>query len=446
MNRQQIIDYYSRDDILGEIMKSIANREVIGAFPDRGYDSRPNVVQYPSDIIQMTRKGVSSFHLSVEKWKYPMQLNSSLSRERLDELRTGWDLVIDIDSKIGMDGSKSATILVCDLLEKYGIKHYGVKFSGSRGFHVIIPSMMWPPSVDYKDISQLYPKIPQLVSAFIRSKIKKALMEEILKDHTIKELTEIIGDFPSELNPYAFVDVEKNWGSRHLFRSPYSLNEKTWLVSVPVRYNQIKDFSFDMAKPDKVKIRDFFMDCPGEAMNFLIDVMDWYAAKKKYRELKTEKKEIVLYQKRIPEELFPPCIKNILSGIKDGKKRSIFTLINFLKVMNWSEEEIKQRLFDWNILNTPSLQSNLIMGQLRWNSHQKKRITPANCFNDMFYTGIGVCKPDNNCKKIKNPVSYPFTKMDRKQEYKKVRGFSCDVCNKEFKNRRSMMQHRGRSH
>ena len=432
MNRKEILEYYSRDEIVKEISRIAANREVGGAFPTGGYDSRPNMIQYPSDVVQMAKRGVSSFHFSVEKWKYPMQLNSSLTREQLDENRMGWDLVIDIDSKIGMDGSKMAAILVCDFLEKYGIKNYSIKFSGSRGFHIAVPASAWPVNVDYKPMSSLYPKIPRLVSSFIRGKIRERLMEEILKLKTMKELTDILGEAPSKMDPYLFVDIEKNWGSRHLFRAPYSFNEKTWLVSVPLKYNHIKDFSFDMAKPETVKAREFIKDASGEAINLLTDVMDWYAARKKYIEQKAKKVEIKPYERKVPEELFPPCIKNILAGLRDGKKRSIFTLINFLKMAGWNNEDVEKRLYQWNSQNSPPLPRNALLGQIRWNNMQRKKINPANCFNDMFYVGIGVCKPDNNCKRIKNPISYPFTKMEKKVDEKNFRGFSCGVCNEEF--------------
>jgi DNA primase large subunit len=36
----------------------------------------------------------------------------------------------------------------------------------------------------------------------------------------------------------------------------------------------------------------------------------------------------------------------------------------------------------------------------------KEKIMPPNCDNEGYYINIGVCKPDNLCKKIKNPVQY----------------------------------------
>ena len=47
-----------------------------------------------------------------------------------------------------------------------------------------------------------------------------------------------------------------------------------------------------------------------------------------------------------------------------------------------------------------------IKGQLRYHKQQKKKILPPNCQNQIYYKDFGVCKPDNLCSKIKNPVQY----------------------------------------
>src|SRR3989338_5842021 len=112
LNRQQLVDYYSNEKITKQLILNAKGREVAGAFWDGSYDKRPNILQYPSDIIQMVRKGVTSFHLSVEHWSNPMALSS----ENYDRLRTGWDLLIDIDSKLGLDESKIAAELIVGLL------------------------------------------------------------------------------------------------------------------------------------------------------------------------------------------------------------------------------------------------------------------------------------------------------------------------------------------
>jgi hypothetical protein len=347
-----------------------------------------------------------------------------------------------------LEGSQIAAVIICEFLEKYGIKNYGIKFSGSRGFHICLPAEMFPRDVDYKPIEKSYPKIPRIMARFIRAKISRELMRALLRNNTAKELADIVGEPPAKMSPYYFVEVEKDWGSRHMFRAPYSLNEKTWLVSLPIKLSQLKGFSTDAAKPENMKISaDFFAGEENEAESLLLDAIDWYAARKKIIEKKKTPLKRTVFDKKVPEEYFPPCMKLILAGLRDGKKRSTFTLINFLRTMNWSWEEIENQLNEWNAKNSPPLMRSTILSQLRWNQSQRRAINPANCYNDVFYMSIGICRPDETCKRIKNPVSYPFRKMPKQYDKKKkVRGFSCDLCNKEFKTMRSLQYHKGRSH
>ncbi|MBI5073501.1 hypothetical protein HZA99_06815 [Candidatus Woesearchaeota archaeon] len=226
---------------------------------------------------------------------------------------------------------------------------------------------------------------------------------------------------------------------------------------MPLKVSEIKNFSPEQAMPEKIKkeAEPFFKGEENEAENLLSDALDWFAMQKK--EAKVEKKKIV-WEKRVPEEFFPPCIKLILGGLRDGRKRSLFTLINFLRMMNWSWDEIEQKLMEWNEKNTPRLPNTIILGQLRWNKMQSKQINPANCGTDTFYKGIGICKPDEICKFIKNPMTYVFKKMsqvrrkneatDGRKNTKKDAGgqFKCYSCGKQFKTMKSLMMHKNKEH
>jgi hypothetical protein len=464
LSREQIeaiTRYYSNENVLRQIAAASQDREGVGTYPSGRYDSRPNIIQYPADVVQLVRKGVSSFHVSVERWSMPM----ALTNENHDVLRTGWDFLIDIDSKLGWEDSRVAAELICDMLERYGIRSYGIKFSGRRGFHIIVPWEAFPNVVDNKFLKADYPRVPRILAAFIRDKIKDSLMDRLAQQHTLKELLSTLESPPSRLDPYLFVEVEKDWGARHLFRAPYSFNEKTWLVAVPLERSQLNSFTLEDAKPEnaaKSAVRFIKPARPNEAEALLLEALDWNAVHGEQAQKRPlqERKEF-RYEKKIPEEYFPPCIKLALAGLKDGKKRSIFTLINFLRVCNWEWEEIEKRLFEWNEKNTPKLPRSTILGQLRWVQHQNRKINPANCAHDQFYVSIGLCQPDKICTKgtdkiaIKNPVVYPLRAMPREvrkpaqpvEKYeKRWRGFSCGVCNREFKTPRALAYHQGRVH
>ena len=441
LNRQNLVEYYSDERIAGQLLKNAKNREVAGAFWDGSYDKRPNTLQYPTDIVQMVRKGVTSFHFSVEHWSNPM----AITNDNYEKLRTGWDMIIDIDSKLGLDESKITAKLIVKLLGKYGIKP-GVKFSGRRGFHICVPFALFPKEMDYKPLAKMYPDALRILASFIRFKIKRKLLDELIKTKGgVKNLIELLDEPPSKLDPFYFVEVEKGWGNRHMFRAPFSFNEKTWLVSLPVPH--INSFSLKDAEFGQVLKKDHpdFFGATGDASDLLTDAMDWHALRKK-EQPKIEVKKIA-WENKIPEELFPPCIKLILEGLEDGKKRSVFTLMNFLRMMNWTPEEVEQKVFEWNSKNRPPLPASFLTSQLRWG--QRNQLNPNNCFDDR-YVSIGVCRPDEICKfmnlkRNSNPIAYPFKKMKPKQRIKKMRGFSC-LCGKEFPTERSLALHKGKVH
>ncbi len=442
LNRHQLVEYYSNERVISELLKNAKGREVAGALWDGRYDQRPNILQYPSDIVQMVRKGITSFHYSVEYWSNPM----GLTNENYERLRTGWDMLIDIDSKLGLDESKIAAWLVCRLLRKYNISP-GIKFSGRRGFHICIPWSLFPKEIDYKPLQKMYPEAPRIIASFIRRKIGRALLHNLVRTKGAKQLIEIIGEAPSRLNPFYFVEIEKNWGNRHMFRAPYSLNEKTWLVSVPIEPKGLRGFTPKDAETEKVlsgSCPDFFA-AEGDASSLIVDAMDWHALRRKEEPKKEVKR--VKWERKVSEEFFPPCIKIILEGLQDGRKRSVFTLVSFLKMMNWTPEEIEDKLFEWNEKNRPPLPRAVLMAQLRWNLANQR--TPPNCTNDTFLRSIGIydaCSRLVDHDRIKNPIAYPFRQLLKSAPPKKKRGFSCGVCSKEFPTMRSLMMHKGRMH
>lgn len=445
ITRSQILQYYSDERISSQIFRYSTGREVAGALWDGSYDKRPNMLQFPSDVVQMARKGITSFHYSAERWSNPMALTSS----NYSELRTGWDVVIDIDSKKGLDESKTGAMLVCRFLDKYGIKNHTVKFSGRRGFHIILSWEMFPTEIDDKPLSKLYPEVPRIIAGFIRERIQEDMKLEL-----------------GTPEPYSVVEIEKDWGNRHMFRAPFSFNEKTWLVSLPIRASEIRSFEPEQAAFDKVLSMEEHIGImeaeKDEASNLLLDAVDWNASTKLYDEKKPPRGK--KFDGRIGEDAFPPCMKAILGGMSDGRKRSVFTLINFLRMMNWTMEEIEQRVYEWNEKNSPPLPRVVIAGQLN-HAVRREKAPPANCSLSMYYSDIGICRPDSICFgrnkipsisqitpfsadgrgtseiKIKNPVNYPF----RRPGTRKKRGFSC-ICGEEFETMKALNNHKSRNH
>lgn len=396
-------EYYSRKDVARRIVEFAANREVACSLPDGSFLKRPDALVYPGDLIQRVESGVISFHCSVELWKDPLRLKSEMKAEELDDLRIGWDLLIDIDAKFSLEHSKIAASTVLEFLSDFGIKA-GVKFSGRRGFHIFVPFSCFPESVDLRPTASLYPELPRAIVEFVKSRVDKEILERLASfEGGYASLSRAIGGF-EKFSAFEAVEIESNWGSRHLFRAPYTIHHKTLLVSVPVR----DPLSFDPeeARPENADLSLEFSGS-GDAST-LVDEASAFLPKKKP---KTEVRHTPGV--KVPESAFPPCIKNILSGLSDGRKRSIFTLVTFLRSSGWSAREIESALEGWNSRNRPPLRENTIRTQLKWHLRQSRKLLPPGCSNDLFIGSLGICKPDDVCRGIKNPVQYPAKILKR---------------------------------
>lgn len=199
--------------------------------------------------------------------------------------------------------------------------------------------------------------------------------------------------------------------SRHLYRMPYSLHEKSGLCSVPLDPEQILQFEREMAKPEIVSVQQAFLSSQnvvfGEATQLVLQAFDFFPEQEKEgNEKKFSDFEEEVLQRAIPPEFFPPCMKLGLAGLRDGKKRFLFAAVNFLLSCGYDHATIDTLLEEWNKENPEPLREVLVKGQLRYVQQTKKKIMPPNCNNLAYYVDIGICKPDGLCAKIKNPVQY----------------------------------------
>jgi len=415
MNQFEILRYYSRPDIQKAMLSVAKNREVVGSLKDGSYLNRPDTILYPKDIVERAKRGVVAFHCSVEKWTQPMQLSLGLNPKEMDNLRKGFDFILDIDAKSKLEHAIIGTRVVYNFFKDLGIKPT-LKFSGSRGFHIAISNEAFPKKVDFRESQKRYPEIPQTIAEYLREKIKDQLLEELIAiEGGVASLVKTVPSI-SELSPYEFIEFEKDWGNRHLFRMPFSLHPKYWLVSMPVRFEDLKDFKKEDAKPEKVKTDvKFLINKEDEATELLLKSLEWKA--KQPKEIKKEFKIRRKLKTPISEDYFPPCMKLILNGLSDGRKRSLFSLASFLRAMNWNQDDIEKRIIEWNKNNSSPLTDRTIKTQLKWHFRQSRELMPANCYSNLFYVSIGVCKPDQYCGK--NPVNYPFRFMRKNKKLRK---------------------------
>jgi len=343
-----------------------------------------------------------------------------MTRENLDNLRSGWDLLIDPDVP-DFEIGKIVVKQVIEALKDHGVSSYNIKFSGGKGFHIGIPFESLPEKINLQPTSSQYPEMLWKIIEFLKFYMKDHLKSELLSvfsaneiaQRTGKPLSDIIAN--EELDPFKVVSMDI-FSSRHLFRLPYSLHEKSLLVSLPIRPISLEKFEKEMAQPEKVKVEEKFL-VPRVSLHdaeaLVVESLDWAAKHLAEKKIEIEKPQKARVTREIPEEYFPPCMKLILSGLRDGKKRSMFVLINFLRNMGWSIEKVEQRIIELNEKNYPPLKPNYLRSQLRWHFRQDRNLLPPNCDNVNFYDNIGICKPDHICdnKHIKNPINYPFRKL-----------------------------------
>tara|TARA_Y100000034_G_scaffold19357_1_gene21845 strand:- start:7743 stop:9239 length:1497 start_codon:yes stop_codon:yes gene_type:complete len=172
--------YYSRPDIQKEIFEFSENREISPQYFE-GFGKRPDSFQYKGDIFELVKKGATSFHCSEELWENPLNIQTGMNEKQLNELRIGWDLLIDIDCK-WFDYSKLAAKAVIEVINNHGIKNIGLKFSGSKGWHILIPWKAFPKELKGVKTKDLFPELPRKVISYIRFCSEKILKESLPED------------------------------------------------------------------------------------------------------------------------------------------------------------------------------------------------------------------------------------------------------------------------
>ncbi len=410
-----ILKHYKRTDVQEAIVKSAQKKEVGTCLNLEGFGKRPDVLQYPMDVLEFVKKGVTSFHVSEERWHNPLRISSELRKEELDELRSGWDLLLDIDCP-ALELSAIAGDLLVQALRYHGIENVSVKFSGNHGFHIGVPFEAFPEKVQGIDTKNLFPDGPRRIAHYLQEFIREPLKQALLKKADIntlavlakKPVNDIIKD--KQLDPFSLLAIDTILiASRHLFRAPYSINEKSGLVSVVINPDEILKFKKETAKPGAFTVRLDFLERtakPNEAKQLFVQAFDFKP------KIFVEKKERVHEEigEALSKNLFPPCMQKIELGLQDGRKRAGFILMNFLSSVGWNKDQIEAYLRDWNARNKNPLPEQYIVGQVRYAGQRNKKILPPNCDNKMYYQDLAVCNPDGLCAKIKNPANYTIIK------------------------------------
>lgn len=485
--------YYSRPDVQKAIFEFSKKREISPRYFE-GFGKRPDSLQFKGDVLSLAKKGATSFHCSVELWSDPLKIETGMDKDKADEIRIGWDLLIDIDCEHGIKYSKLAARAIIETFKQHGIKNVGIKFSGSKGFHILVPWKAFPKDLNGILTKDLFPELPRKLIAYVRN-YSAGVLKSILPEEFEKEiagnlktgyLCKKCGDFATEFrfvefkcnscqvfetkkfrmgtkgklpkcykckkemdfrpmkkfvecercklnsneNPENFTREEKDIYSlmgldlvlvspRHLFRMPYSLHEKTSFASVVLNSDELDEFKFKDADPLRIKVKNFIPEVEeNDAAEFVMQALDWAKtsgidkdlsrnATGKYENFKSVK--LV----ELKDSQFPPTITKILEGVKDGKKRALFALINFFRSVGLEKEELEKRIFEWNKKNEPPLKKGYITAQLSW-SYKRKPLMPPN-FSSDYYQAVGAT-PNSEELRLKNPVTYTIKKNSEEKK------------------------------
>lgn len=436
------LSHYKRSDIQEEMILNAKDREIAVKFNDN-FGKRPDVLRHSSDVLELAKQGATSFHASEELWKNPLQLDTSMRRQELDNLRIGWDLVIDIDCNV-FEYSKIAADLVVKALKFHKVKSVSCKFSGNKGFHIGVPFEAFPEKVKNEDIKNMFPDAPKKIALYIKHMILDEFGERILNlEGEISKVLEKTGKKSSEVlyqdkgrtkfNADSILQMDTLLISpRHLYRMPYSLHEKSGLVSTPLNPDKVLLFRKEFALPKNVRTSQHkFLSRESaekdEAKRLFVEAFDFHT-KEDVQTSSSDRKEFEAPKAALPEELFPPCVKKILSGMEDGRKRALFILVNYFTSIGWDYDMIEKKLKEWNAKNREPLREVYLTSHVRYHKQQRKKILPPNCpkregnivlvNQQNYYTDIRVCNPDNFCAKIKNPAQYTTRKAWMMEEGK----------------------------
>lgn len=425
---KKVWSWYSRESVQKALVEAGKNREVVSIFQDGSFGKRPDVIQYPTDVIQAVSEGTVSFHGSVEQWSNPMELDVGMPKNQMDSLRVGWSLIIDPDVKDFQLG-KIVSKEIIDSLRRHGVKDISIKFTGGKGFHIGVPFESFPERINLQSTKTMYPSMYQSIIHYLKWYMKDQLKEKMLEIDDVENIAKRVGKSLNDVitedqfDPFKVVSMDI-FGLRHLFRMPYSLHESSLLVSLPIKPDDIDKFQKEDATLEKARVETKFLTSveKNDAEGLLIEASDW--ASKNNIEIREDVPQMRKFMKikEVPEEYFPLCIKHLLNnGIADGKKRALFILITFLRNMGWSDEKIQEKIFSWNEKNIPSLRANYLRSQLRWHFRQDRNLLPPNCNNEVFYKQLGlydICCKEVDHARVKNPVNVPLRRLSNRKPRK----------------------------
>ena len=171
LDKGKCLRFYKRKNIQDAVVAHARGKEVGVRYGD-GFGKRPDIISYPREVLELALRGVTSIHASEERWENPLELDSNKGRKELDELRAGWDLVLDVDCP-DWEISKLTTHLFIKTLKDEGVKTISCKFSGNKGFHIGVPFEAFPKTFQGEPLEKLFPDACRRIAEYLVNIISK---------------------------------------------------------------------------------------------------------------------------------------------------------------------------------------------------------------------------------------------------------------------------------
>ena len=248
LSREDILTYYGeqRGGIAEAIFRYGQDRDTIvvldSATLSRGHGDSPGF-DYPKQIAEIVRERVSQLDERIPR-KYPA-FHGTVCRYvkkgafKRGRRQIGTDMVFDVDIKANYRQAFGYAARIVDFLDRYHAP-YRIKFSGNTSPHIILPCEVFPQPFPQVQFQRLFQTIHE------------------------KSGAEHVDD--------AFCSP-----SGHFLRLPYSLNEHTGLVSLPLTRDEFDAFQPGSAEWQNVEVNDEWFKLPEDArermQRFLIDML-----------------------------------------------------------------------------------------------------------------------------------------------------------------------------
>ena len=226
LRKEEVLAYYGqeRTDIAEALFRYGSDRRVI-MTTDPGALSRGGGqmgFSGSAEILVTAQRALDGMEGSIPR-KYPA-FHGTLARNMpaagfMKRPQKGADLVFDIDVKSNYKEAFKEGAKIIKFLDFYNAP-YRIKFSGGSGPHIIIPYEAFPDGAAGGRFDRMHKLLFQIISSRSRA-------------------NHIDGSFTS---------------FSHFYRMPYSLNENTGLVSLPLRREQYDDFTLSMAEVHNVQV------------------------------------------------------------------------------------------------------------------------------------------------------------------------------------------------